>query len=111
MLNSIIRFSLKNRLFVVSLTAALVVYGVLTARNLAIDVFPDITKPTVTIMTEAHGMAHEEVETRVTFPIENYLNGLPEVVKIRSQSGIGLSAIFVEFEWGTDIDRHRRIGR
>ena len=83
MLNAIIRFALNHRLLVVAITALIVVYGAITARDLPIDVFPDITKPTVTIMTESHGMAPEEVETRVTFPIESFLNGLPGVERIR----------------------------
>lgn len=109
MLNKIIKFSLENKLFVLVGAILLIIGGYTSMRQMDIDVFPDLTAPTVVVMTDAHRMAAEEVERLVTFPIETAMNGATNVRRVRSASMMGYSFVWIEFDWGMDVYRARQI--
>lgn len=109
MLNSIIRLALRERLAVLGTSIILLVFGTWQAFHLPVDVFPDLNRPIVTVMTEARGLAPEEVEVQVTIPIESVLNGLPGLVRLRSSNSAGISIVYAEFDWGTDVFKNRQI--
>ncbi|MDP1911412.1 MAG: efflux RND transporter permease subunit, partial [Hyphomicrobium sp.] len=109
MIGHIIAWSLRNKLFVVLAGVLLLAWGGWQAARTPVDVFPDLTAPAVTVVTEAHGMAPTDVESLVTFPIETALNGAPGVRRVRSATKIGLSVVTVEFEWGTDLYLARQV--
>ena len=109
MWNALIRWSLGNRAAVLGLAALLLGWGAYTATRLPVDVLPDVNAPTVTVLTETHGMAPDEVETLVTVPIETALNGAPGLRRLRSSSGIGISVVWAEFEWDTEPYAARQV--
>ncbi len=107
-MNQLIRWSIDNRLLVIVASIVLVVFGAFVAKDMPVDVFPDLTAPTVTIVTEAHGLAPEEVETLVSFPIETAMNGSSGVRRVRSASGVGISIVWVEFDWSVPLWQARQ---
>ena len=108
-MDKLIQWALGNRVLVLVAALLLTVFGTYTATRMPVDVFPDLTAPTVTVITEAHGMAPTEVESQVTFPIETAVNGASGVRRVRSATAVGISVVWVEFEWGTDIRDARQI--
>ena len=109
MLNRIIRYSLNNKLMILLAVVLLVIGGTYSAKRIEVDVFPDLTMPTVVVLTDAHDMAPEEIERLVTFPIETAVNGATNVRRVRSASLQGSSFVWVEFDWGMDVFRARQI--
>jgi Cu/Ag efflux pump CusA len=108
MFNLLVIASLKNRLMVLAVAFVLATYGGFVLPRLPVDVFPDLNRPTVVLMTEAEGLAPQEVEQLVTYPIETAMSGMPGAVRVRSTSGVGLSIVYVEFGWETEIYRARQ---
>lgn len=109
MLNRIIKFSLDNRLAIIVLSGLILIYGMIVLMRTEVDIFPDLNAPTVVVMTEAPGMAPEEIETTITYPVETAVNGASGVRRVRSSSTPGFSVVWVEFGWDTDVYLARQI--
>ena len=108
-MKKLVQWSIEHHWMVLALSCLLAAAGVWTAREMPVDVFPDLTAPTVTVLTEGHGMAPDEMETLVTFPIEAAINGASGVRRVRSATALGVGVVWVEFDWGADIFLSRQI--